>query len=66
MYHGHDHNLNLKVYNKIEPQRLFQCEDIPKKIFAYEIFKNFIEKRILITVSDLTIFQSMLTENSQP
>jgi hypothetical protein len=65
MYHGQDHNLNLKVYNKTESQRLFQCEDIPK-IFAYEIFKNFIEKRILITVSDLTIFQSMLTENSQP
>jgi hypothetical protein len=48
------------VYKKPEPQRLFQWEDIPK-IFAYGIFKNFIKKKILITVSDLTIFQSMLT-----
>jgi hypothetical protein len=53
------------VYKKTDTQRLFQWEDIPK-IFAYEIFKNFIEKKILITVSDLTIFQSMLTENNQP
>jgi hypothetical protein len=48
------------VYQKTDPQRLFQWEDIPK-IFAYEIFKNFIEKKILNTVSDLSIFQSMLT-----